>query len=67
VKNKVYSSVLIVSDLHTPYNHVDSVKFLAAIKKKYDPFDKVILSGDEVDYHALSFHDHDPDLSSPLV
>lgn len=56
--------ILVISDLHCPYQHVDTVKFLKAIKKKYKPT-RVILSGDEADYHAISFHDHDADLPSP--
>ena len=59
-KNK---SILIISDLHTPYQHPDYIKFLAAVKKKFKPT-RVILSGDEVDNHAISFHDSDPDLDS---
>lgn len=60
-KNK---RILFISDLHQPYTHPDAVSFLKALKKKYNPT-RVILSGDEVDYHAISFHDHDPDLDSP--
>lgn len=58
------SSILVISDLHCPYQHQDTVAFLKAIKDKYKPT-RVILSGDEVDYHSISFHDHDPDLDSP--
>jgi hypothetical protein len=43
--------------------HPDAHKFLAAVKAKYKPT-RVIFSGDEVDYHAISFHDSDPDLYS---
>jgi hypothetical protein len=60
VENK---RVLIISDQHFPYNHADIIAFLRAINKKYKP-DRVINIGDEVDYHALSFHDSDPDLLS---
>lgn len=60
MNNKV---ILVISDLHAPYTHVDTVPFLKAIKKKYKPT-RIILSGDEVDYHAISFHDSDPDLDS---
>lgn len=56
-------TILVVSDLHAPYMHVDAVKFLAAIKRKYKPT-RVILSGDEADFHNISFHDADPDLDS---
>lgn len=59
-KNKC---VLVISDMHVPYQHRDTVKFLEAVKKKYNP-DRVISIGDEVDKHALSFHDSDPDLPS---
>ena len=37
--------------------------FLKLLKKKYKP-DRVIQIGDEVDKHAMSFHDSDPDLPS---
>jgi hypothetical protein len=56
--------ILVISDLHAPYSHPDTVRFLKAIKDKYKPT-RVISSGDEVDYHAISFHDSDPDLDSP--
>lgn len=57
-------AVLVLSDLHYPYNHADVIAFLQALDKKYK-FDKVISVGDELDFHALSFHDSDPDLMSP--
>lgn len=56
--------ILVISDLHAPYNHPDAAAFLKAIKKKYKPT-RVISTGDEADYHGISFHDHDPDLDSP--
>ncbi|HEY9705642.1 MAG TPA: metallophosphoesterase [Allocoleopsis sp.] len=56
-------SILIISDLHYPYNHPDVIDFLKALDKKYK-FDKIISVGDELDYHAISFHDSDPDLMS---
>lgn len=55
------SRVLVISDLHAPYYHRDTVSFLEAIKELFKP-DRVILTGDEADYHCLSFHDSDPDL-----
>ena len=57
-------SILVISDLHSPYMHQDAVAFLSALKKKYKPT-RVILTGDEADFAAISFHDHDPDLDSP--
>lgn len=63
VDTKLYNSILVVSDLHIPYHHIDSLPFLKALKKRYK-FDKVVFIGDEIDYHAISFHDSDPDLPS---
>tara|TARA_R110000787_G_scaffold193035_5_gene304592 strand:+ start:6271 stop:6984 length:714 start_codon:yes stop_codon:yes gene_type:complete len=57
------SRVLVISDMHCPYNHPDMIAYLKAIKKKYKP-DRVIGIGDELDFHAMSFHDSDPDLPS---
>ncbi len=45
VKNE---RVLVISDLHIPYNHPDVVDFLALVKAVYDP-DRVVCVGDEVD------------------
>lgn len=55
--------VLLISDLHIPYHHQDAIAFLAHLKKKYNPT-RIICTGDEVDNHALSYHEHDPDLPS---
>lgn len=55
--------ILNVSDQHAPYEHPDMFDFLAAIKKKYKPT-LIINGGDEIDQHALSFHDSDSDLPS---
>lgn len=62
--SKNNKSILVISDLHCPYNHQDTVAFLKAIKKKFKPT-RVILSGDEADFHGISFHDSDGDLDSP--
>jgi predicted phosphodiesterase len=58
-----YSSILVISDMHIPYHHPDMLCFLKAVKQKYKP-DKIVCIGDEVDKHAMSFHDSDPDLPS---
>ena len=58
------SRILIISDQHFPYNHPDTVAFLTALKRKYK-FDRIINIGDEVDYHSISFHEHNPDLLAP--
>ena len=55
--------ILVISDLHIPYHREDSFEFLKEIKKQYKP-DTIVNIGDEIDCHALSFHDHNPDLAS---
>lgn len=55
--------LLCISDMHHPYGHPDTVPFLLGLKDKYK-FDAVLIGGDEIDGHALSFHDHDSDLLS---
>lgn len=55
--------LLCISDMHHPYGHPDTVPFLLALKGKYK-FDRILVGGDEIDGHALSFHDHDSDLLS---
>ena len=59
-----YRSILCISDQHFPYNHPDICPFLKAIANKYSP-DKIVNMGDELDYHAISFHDKDPELMGP--
>ena len=58
-----YKSILCISDLHIPYHHPQAFDFLKALKKKIKP-DLIVNGGDELDKHALSFHDSDPDLPS---
>lgn len=55
--------VLVISDMHHPYAHKDTFIFLQALNKKHN-FTDVICIGDEIDAHALSYHEHDPDLPS---
>lgn len=56
-------SILVISDLHAPYQHPDAVAFLRACKNKFKP-DAVVCIGDEADFHALSYHESNPDLSA---
>ncbi len=60
---KGYDRVLIISDLHCPWQHPDAFDFLRALKKKIKP-QFVLNLGDEADAHALSFHETNPDLPS---
>lgn len=55
--------ILLISDMHVPYHHKDSLAFLQYLKVKYKPT-RVICLGDLEDKHALSYHDSDPDLPS---
>ena len=59
-----YKKVMVIGDMHMPYHHKDSIKFLKALKKHYKGFDLVVNIGDEIDCHAISFHSSDPDLPS---
>lgn len=60
VKSK---TILCISDQHMPYHHPDMFKFLAAIKKRYKP-NLVVNMGDALDFHSISFHQSDPNLSN---
>lgn len=57
------SRILFISDMHIPYHHPDLIAFLTHLKEKYNPT-RVVCLGDELDKHALSYHDSDPDLPS---
>ncbi len=57
------SRILIISDQHAPYHHPDTIAFLTAIKERYAPT-RIINIGDEVDFHAMSYHDSNPNLPS---
>ncbi len=60
---KTYACILHIPDQHAPYQHPDALRFLAAVAAAF-PIDLVVNAGDELDYHALSFHDADPNLDS---
>ena len=55
--------ILVISDMHIPYHHKDSIEFLREIKKEYKP-DMIVNIGDLLDFHAISMHEHNPDLFS---
>ena len=60
------NTVLIVPDLHCPYQHPGAVDFLADVKRRYRPR-SVVCIGDEIDAHALARWTPDPDLDGPGV
>jgi len=53
--------ILVISDMHIPYHHKDSFKFLKEIKKEFKP-DTIINIGDSIDFHNISMHQSSPDL-----
>jgi len=53
--------ILVISDMHIPYHHKDSFKFLKEIKKQFKP-DTIINIGDSIDFHNISMHQSSPDL-----
>jgi hypothetical protein len=63
VEEHANQRVLLISDLHIPYQHQDAIEFLEHLKNKYNPT-RVICLGDECDKHSLSFHLSNPDLPS---
>jgi hypothetical protein len=56
--------VMVIPDMHHPFCHPHALPFLKAAKAKYQP-DQFVCLGDEVDFHALSRYDHDPNGLSP--
>ncbi|MGI4796794.1 MAG: hypothetical protein ACRYG8_22630 [Janthinobacterium lividum] len=56
-------SILVISDLHAPYEHPDALAFLVALRDAYG-FERAICTGDETDGHAISFHTSSPNLPS---
>ena len=63
ISNADNSSILFIPDQHAPYTHPDALPFLADVAAAIRPT-RVINLGDEVDGHAMSMHDSDPNLDS---
>jgi hypothetical protein len=61
---KKSKSVLVISDMHAPYSHIDTVPFLKALKAKYK-FDRIVCIGDEIDGSSWSYHEAHTELPSP--
>jgi len=55
--------VLVIPDLHCPWEHPDALAFLKAVRKAYKPT-KIVCLGDEVDFHNYSKWPKDPDVMS---
>jgi hypothetical protein len=60
-KSRVLTSqrVMHIPDLHCPFMHQDAGAFIRACADKYKPT-VIVLAGDELDQHAISAHDADP-------
>ncbi len=52
--------VLVIGDLHTPFDLDGYLKFVKGIQKKYDT-NETIFIGDVIDNHYSSYHETDPD------
>ena len=60
-------NVLVVPDLHIPFEHPDALAFVLAVDRIWFPGSTraVVFLGDEVDSHSISRHMPDPDGRSP--
>ena len=56
--------VLVIPDLHCPWEHQDALAFLKAVRAKYQP-NIIVNLGDEVDFYGMSRFEHDPDVINP--
>jgi predicted phosphodiesterase len=54
------SRVLAIGDLHEPFTHPKYLAFCKDVKRMYRTKETVFI-GDQVDLHAMSFHQHDVD------
>ena len=59
----MHKKIVVISDMHVPYHHQDSIRFLKEIKNEFKP-DTIVNIGDLLDFHAISMHEHNPDLYS---
>jgi hypothetical protein len=62
--SKCEKNVMAIGDLHEPFAHPDAPDFLDWIRKKFKP-DTFVCLGDEIDGHAMSNYESDPDGFSP--
>lgn len=57
--------VLIVGDIHLPFDHANYLKFLRHQKERLNP-DKIVFIGDVIDHYALSRFSLDPDVQGQV-
>lgn len=53
---------LVISDIHFPYHHPDTLPFLRDVLKIHPDIKRIINAGDVIDLHAFSRFDTDPSL-----
>lgn len=53
-------SVLVIGDTHAPFTHKNYLDHCQRVRDRFQ-CELVVHIGDEVDNHALSYHEHDPD------
>lgn len=58
-------NVLVIGDTHIPFCHKNYLKFCQRINKHFKCAE-VVHIGDLVDNHSISYHEHSPELWSPL-
>lgn len=58
-------NILVIPDLHEPFTKVGFREHCKRIQRKYK-CRIVVFMGDLVDHHSISYHEHDPDLWSPV-
>ena len=58
-------NILVVPDLHEPFTLKGFREHCKKIQKKYG-CGTVVFMGDLVDNHSINYHEHDPDLWSPV-
>lgn len=54
------TNTLVIGDVHAPYQHRNTLRFLSWVYEKYDCND-VMCMGDELDQYTASRYAHDPD------
>lgn len=63
VANKLGPNILVIPDLHIPFEHPDALKFVSLVDQLWFPRGDrlVVCLGDEIDSHSISKHMPDPD------
>jgi hypothetical protein len=69
MRNSEDEIILVLSDLHIPYHHEDSINFLRAVKEHYNidnnnPNHHIWNSGDEADFAGISYHEKEQSLDN---